>query len=262
MNRCPLSIPTVVAPLALAVAISATARAEAVVERTETETVVRDQPIDRAPREDDSHVRKPFWIDGGLGWQRLDLTTFYVQRVSGSTALTADLAPRIVSGPGANVGLGARFSLLTLGLRLGMTLFDAASSPSVDGTLQLYSIDAELGVRMPIGRVEPYLVLGVGYSVLGGLGDAVSGLGKGLDIDGANGRIGLGLDYFANPYLSFGIRGTAEALFLARRGVSLRDLAAAQSVDTVGEAKARALEGGGSSVGTAFAITAGPGLHF
>lgn len=223
---------------------------------------------DRADRgaesrsEDDPRARRPFWFDGGAGYEHLDLTTANVQRVQGSTALTADLAPRRVGGLGANVGLGFRILHLTLGARLGMTFFDAAAPTGTDGSLQLYSIDAELGFRLPIGRVEPYILLGAGYSVIGGLGDAVSGLGRGLDIDGANGRLGLGIDYFVNRTLSFGVRITGEALFLARRGVPLRDLAAAQSVDTLGEAKARALEGSASSIGTAVSVTAGPGLHF
>lgn len=242
-------------------AVTLTAARTAAFERSDS--VRQDRASDRSSKSG-SHVTKPFWIDGGVGYQRLELTTLSVQRVEGSTALTGDLAPRVVGGVGANVGLGVRFYLLTLGARLGMTFFDAAPSSSrdVDGTLQLYSINAELGFRIPIGRVEPYVLLGAGYSVIGGLGDAVSGLGRGLDIDGANGRLGLGIDYFMTPNLSFGVRGAAEILFLARSGVPLRDLAEARSVDTIGDAKTRALEGDGSSIGTAFSVTAGPGLHF
>lgn len=202
------------------------------------------------------------WLDGGFGWQRLDLTTFHVQRAQDSTALTADLAPRVAGGPALNGGLGVRLSVLTIGARLGATFFDSTASDQQDGSLQLYSINLELGLRVPIGRLEPYLVLGGGYSVLGGLGDAFTGLGEGLDIDGANGRLGLGLDYFMSPHVSLGIRATGEVLFLSRSGVPLRDLAAPETVNTVGEAKARTLEGDGSSIGTLIGVTIGPGLHF
>lgn len=246
---------------ALAAVDSIAVRATAL-EQTPDEKAARDRPGEESRPDDGTHAEKPVWLDGGVGWQRMDLTTFYVQRVADSNSLTADLAPHAVQGLAANVGLGVRFYLLTLGARLGMTAFDNASAEGTDGSMQLYSIDAELGFRIPISRVEPYLVLGAGYSVLGGLGDAFAGLGRGLEIDGANARLGLGIDYFMSSNVSIGIRGTAEVLFLARRGVPLRDLAAFESVETVGQAKERALEGGGSSIGSVFSITVGPGLHF
>jgi hypothetical protein len=128
--------------------------------------------------------------------------------------------------------------------------------------LQLYSIDAELGVRIPIVRFEPYLLVGGGYSAFGGLDDAISGVGQGLAVDGANVRAGLGLDFYVIPLLSLGARFTGELLFLSRPGVPIRDLATAQQVNTVGEAKARLLEADGSSIGTALNFTVGPALHF
>jgi len=35
-----------------------------------------------------------------------------------------------------------------------------------------------------------------------------------------------------------------------------------EQVETVGEARARALQGNGSSIGTAYSIVVGPALHF
>jgi hypothetical protein len=51
-------------------------------------------------------------------------------------------------------------------------------------------------------------------------------------------------------------------LFLSRPGIPLRQLAAPESVNTLGEAKARLLEGEGTSAGTSVAVTVGPGFHF
>jgi hypothetical protein len=104
-------------------------------------------------------------------------------------------------------------------------------------------------------------VFGVGYSVFGGLGDALSGIGQGLDIDGGNLRLGFGLDYFLTNTWSIGVRATGELLFLSRTGVPIRDLARAQSVSTVREARTRLAEGEGTSAGTAFSITIGL-VHF
>jgi len=245
--------------LALSVAALAVLATPAIA-RAAAEPAPNDRGEER--QEPESQAKKPFWIDTGLGWQRVDLTTIRVRRSPDGDPLTADLVPEVVSGPTAHVALGVRLRYFTLGIDGSVSLFDDPASPSVDGTLQLYSIDAQFGMRFPFGRIEPYFQLAAGYSVFGGLGDAFSGLGRGLDVDGANARMALGLDYFVVPAVAIGVRGTFEFLFLARRGESVRDLATAQSVNTIGEARSRLLESDGSNIGTALGITVGPSLHF
>jgi hypothetical protein len=168
----------------------------------------------------------------------------------------------VLSGPTVNVGFGLRWLVLTFGARLGASFFDDPSPGRSDGSSQLYSVDAELGFRIPAGPVEPYFVMAGGYSRFGGLDDAIQGVGQGLDIDGANLRLAFGLDYFFNQNVSLGARVAGEALFLSRPGIPLRSLAAPEQVNTLGEARARLLEGEGSSAGTSLAITVGPGVHF
>jgi hypothetical protein len=214
------------------------------------------------PSDSASRMDKPFWIDTGVGWQRVGFTTVHVRRSADGDPLTADLVPDVASGPMAHVGVGGRIRYFTLGIDGSVSFLEGVSSRSADGSLQLYSIDAQLGLRFPFARVEPYLQLAVGYSVFGGLGDAIQGLGRGLDVDGANARIALGLDYFVSPNVAIGARSTFEFFFLARRGQSVRDLSTAQSVNTIGEARARLLQGDGSSIGSAFGVTIGPSLHF
>lgn len=150
------------------------------------------------------HKSKPFWVDAGVGWQRLNMTTITVERNSAGDALTADLVPRIVDGPTAHLGVGLRFLPLTVGVRAGVAVFQDSSPARSVNDMQLYSIDAELGIRIPIVRFEPYLLVGGGYSVFGGLDDAISGVGRGLAVDGANVRAGLGLDFYVSPLLSLG----------------------------------------------------------
>jgi hypothetical protein len=152
--------------------------------------------------------------------------------------------------------------VLTVGPRLAVSFFNDPSPGRSDGSSQLYSVDAEFGFRIPAGRFEPYFVMAGGYSRFGGFDDAIQGVGRGLNIDGANLRLGLGFDYFVSPNISIGVRGAGEVLFLSRRGVPVRQLAAPEQVNTIGEAKARVLEGEGSSAGTSFAVTLGPGVHF
>ena len=62
--------------------------------------------------------------------------------------------------------------------------------------------------------------------------------------------------------MNIGARVAGEALFLSRPRVPVRQLATPERVSTLGEAKARLLEGEGPSAGTSFAVTVGPGVHF
>jgi hypothetical protein len=203
-----------------------------------------------------------FWADSGLGWHRVGLTTLHVDRTAAGDALTGDLVSSALSGPSVQLGFGVRWLVLTFGARLGASFFDDPSPGRSSGSSQLYSADAEIGFRIPAGRLEPYFIFAGGYSRFGGLDDAIEGVGRGLDIDGANLRLGFGLDYFFDRHVSIGARIAGEALFLSRPGIPLRQLATPERVSTLGEAKARLLEGEGTSVGSSFAVTVGPGLHF
>jgi len=202
------------------------------------------------------------WLDTAVGWERADLTTLHAVRNLGGDSLTGDLVPETLDGPAVSLGFGVRWLVLSFGARFGVAFFNDPSPNRTDGSSQFYSIDGELGLRVPAGRLEPYVVLGAGYSVFGGLSDAIQGVGQGIDIDGANVRLALGFDYFLSRNWSIGARLAGELLFLARPGVPIRGLAQPQSVSTIGEAKTRLLEGDGSSAGTAVSATIGPGLHF
>lgn len=116
--------------------------------------------------------------------------------------------------------------------------------------------------RAPLGRVEPYVLFAGGYSTFGGLDELVGGLDRGLDIDGINLRSGLGLDYYLNRTFSLRLVAEGDLLFLARKGVSARDLAEPKEVGTLNEAEARILEADGSSAGFGYDISAGLGVHF
>jgi opacity protein-like surface antigen len=228
----------------------------------ESEAPARDQPVEKQEKEPTVPALTVGWLDGNVGWERVGLTTLRVRRDSGGDVLTGDLVPAALSGPSVGLGFGVRWMVLTLGVRLGAAFFNDSSPDRTDGTSQLYSIDGELGFRIPAGSLEPYLVMGAGYSRFGGLDDAIHGVGQGLDIDGANLRLALGLDYFFTRNWSVGARVAGDVLFLSRAGVPLRSLATAEQVNTLGEAKARLLEGEGSSAGTSLSVTFGPALHF
>jgi hypothetical protein len=163
--------------------------------------------------------------------------------------------PVRAAGPSLSLGAGFRVVFLTLGARATMTHFADASVASNVGASDMWSLDAELGMHFALGKVEPYLTFGAGYSGFGDVGDAIDGVGKGLDIGGANLRSALGFDWHATPALSVGLRATGEILLLARPGIPVRDLLQPKEIATIGEARARLLEADGASVGWGLGLT-------
>jgi hypothetical protein len=199
-----------------------------------------------------------FLMQAESGYQSLRLRTF---EAGTEDRLTVGFVPSRAAGPAFATGLGVRLGFFTLGLRAGVAHFEDRSLERSVGEYDLWSLAAEAGTRFSLGRFEPYLLLGGGYSAFGGLDDAVDGLGAGLDVDGVNLRAGLGFDIRLARWLTLGARGTGEVLFLGRDGVPVRDLARPKEVDTLGETRERLLEGDGSSIGAAWTITGVLGVH-
>ena len=218
-----------------------------------------DTGLGRAEADRKEPTETLFWLDGGAGYGHVNLSTFVVDDAE---SLTAELVPTSAGGVAGHLGLGLRFGIFTIGPRGTVIAIQNATIGRNVRDIQLWSLDLEGTFRIPLGRVEPHFLFGGGYSTFGGLDNAIDGVRAGLDIDGANLRAGLGLDWFATPELSIGARGTAEALFLSRRAVPIRDLARPQEVGTLSEARARILEAEGSTAGAAYTLVVGPGLHF
>ena len=211
--------------------------------------------VESEPASPTSYHGNPFTLDAIVGWQSADLATF--RSSVGARSFTANIIPTALSGPTAQLGFGFRFYSLTVGLRGGVAWLGSGSLPN---PLELYSADAEVGLKIPFDRLELSLIASGGYSVMGGLPDLVQGLGQGLNIDGANARFGVGLDYYFSNGFSVTARATGALLFLARRGVALRDVP--NQVTSFDAAESGLLAGSGSSVGTSFDISAGPAFHF
>jgi hypothetical protein len=192
------------------------------------------------------------------GFQSVNMTTFQAED---EESFTADLAPTVANGPSVSLGLGLRLLALTLGARGSVAFLSNNESGRPVSDMRLWNISGELGFRfIPNPKLEPYLLLGGGYSVFTGF-DAAKLDGR-FKVRGPNARIGLGLDYYASDRVSIGALVLGEALFLTRPGVSAGDLLTPERVETLGEARARVLEADGTSVGTAFSVSIGPGFHF
>src|SRR5262249_51524287 len=120
------------------------------------------------------------------------------------------------------------------------------------------------GFHIPLGRVEPHIDLGFGYTALGSFSGAVSGASDAISIRGFYGRAGVGLDVFVTPVFSLGANLSGELLGLTRPGVSPSDIQRIKSDPKYDPQKvqADALSVEGSSYGSALALTAVAGLHF
>jgi len=208
--------------------------------------------------EDRGRGREWLWLSAQGGIESINLLTFHAD----ADQLTAGFVPSVATGPAADLGLGVRLVFLTLGARARVAAFQDQSPMRTVSSWQLWTLDAELGFHAMLRRAEPYLAFAGGYAALGGLEDAVAGLRQGLDVNGLNLRGTAGLDYYLNRHLSVGASAGAEALALSRPGIPIVDLLEAQRVNTINEAKARILQGDGSSWGWAFTFAAGAGVHF
>jgi hypothetical protein len=197
---------------------------------------------------------------GGVGYHRLQLRTFFAED-SDTERLTADIVPEDMSGPSAWLALGTKLWFVGLDLTGRVTELSGAAAERGTSNLTLWSLDAEVTFRAPLGRFEPFVLLGAGYSTFGGMSD-LAGIGEGLDIDGMNLRGGFGLDYYLTRMFSLRVALEGDLLFLARKGVPARDLTRPKEVGTLNEAEARILEADGSSAGFGYGLSAGAGVHF
>jgi hypothetical protein len=215
------------------------------VEPLPTET---ERDLERADREDAGRGLEFVWLNGEFGFQHLGLQTFHANDL-----VDAGLVKSTQSGPVFGAGAGVRLIFLTLGARFRLGSFDA---------WQLWTLNAELGIRIPLGSLEPYFTFGGGYAALGSfdsasLGGAI-GTTNGLDVSGFDVRGGFGLDYYIGRYVSLGANVSGDLLVLSRPKVE----AAATAMGTQNQAAAEVYSRDGSSIGAAVTVTAVAGLHF
>jgi hypothetical protein len=205
----------------------------------ESETL---EKLERAEREDAGRGLEFLWFDVEGGYEYLSLQAF-----RSNALLDGDVAPDSGSGLALGAGVGVRLIFLTLGGRFRVARFSA---------WDLWTLDGEVGLHMPLGALEPSFTFAAGYALLAApsADDQPDFDGQSVDVSGINARLGGNLDYYVNPLLSFGARGTFEVLALWRGGAAQP---AAVPADT---AALYARDGDG--IGFGVTLSADVGLHF
>lgn len=199
-----------------------------------------ERELEEADKEDSGRGLEWFWLNAEVGAQHLGLQTFKANEL-----VDAELVKTTQTGLLYGAGIGVRLLVFTAGVRFRLGSFS---------DWQLWTLDAEGGLRIPIGSLEPYFTLGAGYASLGSFSTTAPASSK-ADVKGFNARLGFGIDYYLSNTFSVGGNVSGDLLILSRAAV-----AEASSSMMGNEATVYAKDGSGIGAGATF--TAVVGLHF
>jgi len=199
-----------------------------------------EKELEKADKEDSGRGLEWVWLNAEVGTEHLGLET-----LKANSLVDPKLAKTTQTGLLFGAGAGVRLLVFTAGVRFRLGSFSA---------WQLWTLDAEGGFHIPLGRLEPYFTLGAGYASLGSFStsDATASAAK---AKGFNARLGAGLDYYLSNTFSVGANFTGDLLFLSRSAVS------GAGASTMGN-EAAVYAKDGSSIGAGATLTAVVGLHF
>lgn len=208
-----------------------------------------ERELEKADREDSGRGLEFFYFNAEIGGQHLGLQTFKANNL-----VDAGTVETTQTGLVYGAGLGLRLIFITIGPRFRLANFSK---------YDIWTLNAELGIHIPLGSVEPYFTLGGGYASMGSFGQKNIGAGlnsEDVDITGYNIRGGFGIDIYLSDTFSLGANLTGEMIALTRPGVDPSKLNTGGT--TAGQAAADVYAADGSSIGAAAALTAVAGLHF
>ncbi|HET7545012.1 MAG TPA: hypothetical protein VFK05_34335 [Polyangiaceae bacterium] len=202
------------------------------------QTTQTEAALDRADKEDSGRGLEFAWLNAELGPQYVGL-----QALKHDNLVDGTIADSKGFGMGYGAGLGARLLAFTFGAR-----FRFGNFPD----WQLWTLGAEAGMHIPLGRWEPYFSLGVGYASLGGFKpDELSAFKP--SAHGANVRGAVGLDVYLSNTFSVGGNLSGDLLFLSRSASAAVPLLPGSS------AAVYAQDGSGIGAGGMFSLVLG--LH-
>ncbi len=150
-------------------------------------------------------------------------------------------------GPTFGVGAGIRLFILTIGVRANLNELSS---------FNLWQLDGELGLHIPLGHWDPYFGLHGGYCFVGSLDDGLTGSSN-ISITGGDAGIQLGVDYYFNHFVSIGIEAAGSVLFLQRPPAALPSQISSQLTPS----QQAVYQQTGDSVGLGVAGVAHLGFH-
>lgn len=195
-----------------------------------------EQKLEEAEEKDSGRGLEFLYLNVEGGITHLGLQTFQANDL-----VDAGVVSTSQTGPTFGAGLGLRFLFLTAGARFRLSSFS---------DYQLWTLGGEVGLRIPLGSIEPHFSLGGGFAKLGSFDAASLGGASSVSISGYDIRAGFGVDLYVTPVFSIGGNLTGEVLGLTRGAVS--------SPTSPSSVYAK----DGSSVGLAGTLTLVAGLHF
>ena len=113
------------------------------------------QKLDEAEREDNKRKFELFWLDAQLGGSYINMAQL------SDSDLRVEKASSL--GPAFSLGAGVRFVVLTLGARARYNALAA---------FNMWQLNGEVGLKLPISSVDLLFGLHGGYSFVGSLGQA------------------------------------------------------------------------------------------
>ncbi len=210
-----------------------------------------EKALEDAKKKDSKRGLEWFWVNAEGGFSQVDLKTFV-----GNDDFTFGFVPTQATGGTVGVGLGVRLLFLTIGARGRVAFFDP---------WQMFTVGGEIGIHIPLGRVEPHFELGGGYAALGSVSGVVKGASDAISIAGGYGRLSGGVDVYLTPWFSAGLLVSGDFLAMVRPGLSTAQLDAIKADPNLSDAQRLAADGlglEGSSYGTAWGATGVLGFHF
>jgi hypothetical protein len=207
----------------------------------ETETLYT---LERAEREDSGRGLEFVWLQAEAGYEYLALQSFQANSLV-DAGVVADNGSAFAFGAAA----GVRLVFITLGARFRLAQFS---------DWDLWTLNGEIGLHVPLGVIEPSFSFGAGYASLGAfdLSNAAGLSGDGVDISGFDARVGAALDWYVNPLLSLGAHSSFDLLVLYRDATPSSDLS--EATPELREIYAR----DGDGIGIGVTVTGVVGLHF
>jgi len=194
--------------------------------------------LQKAEEEDSGRNFELVYVNADFGGSYINMQQFSQDKL----ALVKSDSGGIMAGLGA----GVRLLVFTLGARARFHHL---------GAFDLWQLGGEGGFHIPIGRLDPYILVHGGYAFTGSLSD--SGDAK---VHGFNAGASLGGDYYLSALFSIGIDGTADFLFLQRPPAPLPSNLTA---DQKAQLQAQPLyANSGSSAGFGLSGSLHFGLHF